>query len=346
MDHAHIRAYFLAIVTTLLTVLAVYMLRPFLVTVGLAAVFAVIFAPLNKSLIRARFPKALAALATLIIGVVCVAVPLSFLGVQLFHEAQDVYTSVSEPGSAARLQHAITSIGHSLDSSVPGSQPYFQSLSDNLTTYVRQSLSWGLNHAGVIFSGTLSFLLQAFVFLMTLYYFLKEGSRLGDAIGRFSPLAPAETEALTARLKQTIDSVVKGSLFIALIQGALTAVGFLIFGIPNSVLWGSVAVIGALIPSVGTALVMVPGVLYLLFVGHTGSAIGLALYGFIGVGTVDNFLRPYLVGGKASIHPLLVLLSVLGGVAFFGAGGLFLGPLIISLLLGLLSIYTPSRPQI
>jgi predicted PurR-regulated permease PerM len=178
---------------------------------------------------------------------------------------------------------------------------------------------------------------------MTLYYFLKERARVDDAITRFSPLAPAETSALVKRLKQTINSVVKGSLFIALIQGALTAVGFLIFGIPNAVLWGSVAVIGALIPSVGTALVMVPGIIYLLLTSHTGAAIGLAIYGFIGVGTVDNFLRPYLVGGQASIHPLLVLLSVLGGIAFFGAGGLFLGPLVVSLLLGLLSIYTPSR---
>jgi len=343
MDHAHIRAYFLAIVTTLLTVLAVFMFRPFLVTVGLAAVFAVIFTPLHARLKKARFPDALAALATILIGAICIVVPLSFLGTQLFSEAQDVYGTLSDPGSAARIQGALSSAGRSIGRSVPGSQAYIDSLSTNLSAYVRQGLSWSLGHAGAIFSGTLGFLLQLFIFIMTLYYFLKEGPRVARAIERFSPLAPSETEALTSRLKQTISSVVKGTFFIALIQGALTAVGFLIFGIPNAVLWGAIAVIGALIPSIGTALVLVPGVLYLLFIGHTGTAIGLAIYGFVGVGTVDNFLRPYLMAGTARIHPLLVLLSVLGGIAFFGAGGLFLGPLVVSLLLGLLSIYTPAK---
>jgi predicted PurR-regulated permease PerM len=342
MDHAHIRAYFLAILTTLLTVIAVYMLRPFLVTIGLAAVFAVVFTPLHKRLLRMRLPASIAALLTLIIGTVCVLVPTTYLGIQLFREAENVYSVISQPGSITQAQAALVSLGGHLEPSIPGAQAYFQSLSMNLGAFARQGLSWGLSHAGILFSGTLAFLLQLFVFMMTLYYLLKEGSRLKGAIERFSPLSSTETAELITRLIRTINSVVRGTFVIALIQGALTAVGFTIFGIPNGVLWGTVAVIGALIPSVGTALVFIPAFLYLLFVGHTGAAIGLAIYGLCGVGIVDNFLRPYLVGGRASIHPLLVLFAVLGGLALFGPGGLFLGPLVFSLLLGLLSIYTPS----
>lgn len=343
MDHTHIRAYFLAIVTTLLTVLTVYMLRPFLITVGLAAVFAVIFTPLHGKFMRARLPESLAALLTLVIGILLVAVPVSFLSVQLFKEAQSVYTAISEPGRIAQTQVAISTIGQSLNATIPGASSYIDSVVANIGAYAKQGLGWSLSHAGAVFSGTLSFLLQFFVFMMTLYYFLKEGPRLKKTIERFSPLSPAETTALSARLTLTINSVVRGTLVIAIIQGALTAVGFLIFGISNAVLWGTVAIIGALIPSLGTAIVFVPAVLYLLAISHTGGAIGLAIFGLFGVGVVDNFLRPYLVGGKASIHPLLILLSVLGGLAFFGPGGLFLGPLVISLLIGLLSLYTPSN---
>jgi predicted PurR-regulated permease PerM len=342
MDHPHARAYFLAIVTTLLTVLTLYMLRPFLVTIGLAAVFAVIFLPLHKKFLKARIPGGLAAALTLLVGSICVLVPASYLSIQLFKEAENVYTTISQPGSVTQAQAALSSLGASLEGTIPGAQAYLDSFSVDLGVYARQGLSWGISHAGVFFSSTLAFLLQFFVFMMTLYYLIKEGDKLKRAIEKFSPLSKDETELLVNRLIKTINSVVRGSFVIALIQGALTAVAFTIFGISNSVLWGTIAVIGALIPSVGTALVFIPAVLYLLFIGSTGGAIGLAIFGVFGVGVVDNFLRPYLVGGRASIHPLLILLSVLGGLALFGPGGLFLGPLVISLLLGLLSIYTPT----
>ena len=111
----------------------------------------------------------------------------------------------------------------------------------------------------------------------------------------------------------------------------------------NGILWGTVTVFAALIPSIGSGFVTVPGAIYLLATGHIGNGIGLAIWGLLFIGLVDNVLRPYLLAGRASIHPLLILLSVLGGLALFGPGGLFLGPLIISLLLGLLSIYAPER---
>ncbi len=343
MENPHIRAYFLAIVTTLLAVLVVYMFRPFLVTLGLAGIFSVTFTPLTNRLRRAGLSETLASLSTLLIATIVVAVPVSFLSVQLFHEAENVYITLSEPGSVSSVQAGITSLGYSLNGTFPGAGDYFANLSQNVGAYAQQGLRYALGNAGAFFAGTFSFLLQLFVFLMTLYYLLKERVRIIDAFKRFSPLTKPESEALTARLIRTITSVVRGTLVIALLQGALTAIGFALFGVPNSVLWGTVAVIGALIPSVGTALVFIPGVLYLFFIDQVGAAIGLGLFGVFVVGIADNILRPYLVGSKAAIHPLIVLLSVLGGLTFFGPGGLFLGPLVVSLLLGLLSIYTPSH---
>lgn len=341
MDHTHIRAYFLAIVTTLLTVLVVYMLRPFLVTVGMAAVFAVIFQPLNRRFAK-RMPRGPAAFATLLIAIVCFAVPLTFLGVQFFRESQNVYGLLSQPGSIEHTQQALIGLGQKLDPTIPGAAAYVATLSTKIGAYAHQGVNLGFGYAGSVVTGTFAFILQLFVFLMTLYYILKEGPWLKKAIERFSPLTVTETNELFERLSRTISSVVRGTLLIALIQGALSAIGFTIFGVPNSVLWGTVAVFASMIPAIGVAAVFVPAVLFLLFTGHAGAGIGLAIFGTLVVGTIDNFLRPFLMSSRASIHPLLILLSVLGGVAFFGFAGLFLGPLVISLFLGLLSIYAPA----
>jgi predicted PurR-regulated permease PerM len=342
MDHAHIRAYFLAIVTTLLTILTVYMLRPFLVTVGLAAVFAVILTPLHRSLQRAKLPETLAALITLFIGVLCLALIASFVGVQLFKEAHSVYAALSQPGSIGQAQTTISKFGYSLNPTFPGAGSYFESIAANLSVYAQEALGWSFGQVGSVLSTTLGFLLQFFTFVMTLYYLLREGPRLKIATERYSPLTKDETATLISRLILTISSVVRGTLFVSVILGVFTTIGFFIFGIPNSTLWGTVAVIASLIPSIGAGLVFLPGILYLAYIGHMGAAIGLAIYGGIGVSFIDYGLRPYLMGSTSQIHPLLILLSVVGGLLFFGPAGLFLGPLVVSLLLGLLSIYNPS----
>lgn len=341
MDHAHIRTYFLITVTTLLTVLTLYMLRPFLATVGLAAVFAVIFSPISRKLEK-HIHRVPAALLTLLIAIACFALPLVFLGMQFFREANNLYSLFSQPGSIAHAQQALASIGDKLNPAIPGARAYFDDLSTHLNDYVHQASALGIAYVGTFFTRTFSFLLQLVVFLMTLYYLLKEGPRLKRGIEKFSPLSASETAEIFDRLVRTISSVMRGALLISLLQGILTALGFAIFGISNSVLWGTIAFLAALLPGIGVAIVFIPAVGYLLVIGHLGAGIGLALFGIIVIGAVDNLLRPYVLGSRSSIHPLLILLSVFGGLAFFGPAGLFLGPLVISLLLGLLSIYAPG----
>jgi predicted PurR-regulated permease PerM len=107
--------------------------------------------------------------------------------------------------------------------------------------------------------------------------------------------------------------------------------------------WGSIAAVAALIPGVGTALVVVPGVLYLFFTGSTGYAIGLLIWGLLAVGLIDNLLGPLVVNRGIKIHPFIILLSVLGGLTFFGLVGFILGPLIIAFLFALLEIYKNSK---
>jgi len=126
---------------------------------------------------------------------------------------------------------------------------------------------------------------------------------------------------------------------IAIIQGLLSGAGFFIFGVPNPALWGIIAAICALVPGFGTSLVLVPAIIYLFFAGTGAAAIGLALWGALLVGLVDNFLSPILMQRGINIHPLFILFSIIGGLAFFGPSGFIMGPLFLSLLFTLFDIY-------
>src|SRR6185369_1295230 len=113
--------------------------------------------------------------------------------------------------------------------------------------------------------------------------------------------------------------------------------------VPHPALWGSFAVIAALIPGIGTSLIIVPGVLYLFFTSTNLYALGLFIWGVLAVGLIDNYLGPILVHRGVNIHPFLILLSVMGGLIFFGPIGFIAGPLVVALLFALLEIYKTSR---
>lgn len=322
--------------------LSFFILSPFLASVTLAAIFAVVLNPLYERLLKVfGNRKAISALSTVIITILCILAPLAILGTQIFKEALQVYGSITEVNSTQNmLVTVINSLGKIAEDFLPGSGFFFNNLSTNVDIYVKQGFTWLINHFGTAVSSASSLLLSFFIFLISFYYLLIDGLKLKQEIIKLSPLDDSDDKVVFDRLKSAVDSVVKGSLLIALIQGVLTAVGFTLFGVPNAVLWGTLTMIAALIPGIGTALVLFPAVLYLFIVGSTLSALGLIAWGLFAVGLIDNMLYPKLVGRELKMHPLIVLLSVLGGLAFFGPIGIFLGPITISLLFAFIYIYS------
>ena len=174
---------------------------------------------------------------------------------------------------------------------------------------------------------------------MAFFFLLKDGGKLKQKIISLSPLTKDEDEAIIKKIALSINSVIRGNLLIAVLQGISTSIGLTIVGVPNPIVWGTLAAVGALIPGVGTTIVLLPAIGYLYFTGQVIGAVGLLVWGILAVGMIDNFLGPKLVGKGAGLHPLLVLLSVLGGLILFGPIGFILGPLVISLLVVLLDIY-------
>ncbi len=326
------QVYFLLIILVGTFVLAFFIFRPFLYALILATVFATMFQPVYQKIVGfVRGQQELAAFVTILIVIVFIFTPLIFLGIQIFQEAQQLYFSFTDTGSGGK--DAVLNIFNGLINNI------------NIDQYFKQGLGWMLEHLGSIVTGLAKVALSSFIFLIALYYLLKDGQKLKKTVIALSPLTDTDDETIFKKLELAVNSVVKGSLTVAFIQGILTAVGFAIFGVPNAVLWGTVATIAALIPGIGTALVITPAVIFLFFTSGLFPGFGLLIWGVIAVGLIDNFLGPKLVGHGMQLHPLIVLLAVLGGLAFFGPIGFLLGPLTISLLFTLLDIYFSLRTR-
>lgn len=332
--------YFLLLLLAGAFVITYFIFEPFLPALVMAAVFAVILQPAYHR-IRAEMPRwpSVSALLTVLLSLVCILVPLGFIGTQIGFEAAGLYSSLTDGSAQAELTSFIQSLERMAGVYVPGAENFSEQLSNNISTYARSALTWLLQHLGTAFSGVASLFLSLFIFFIALYYLLRDGARVKQSLVELSPLRDSYDESVFHKLELAVNSVIKGNLMIASLQGVLSAAGFMIFGVPNPVLWGTVTAIAALIPAVGTGLVFLPIILFLLVTGNAFGAIGLAIWGVLAVGLIDNLLAPRLIGSGMKLHPLLVLLSVLGGITFFGAVGIFLGPLSLSLLFAFLSIY-------
>lgn len=331
MDQQRFQNYFFLLLLVGIVLLTFRIFSPFVSPLVVAATFAVIFQPLFAVLLRFIPQRSLAALvATLSVFVIVVA-PLSFFGTLLFQEARALYVSLDESPTA--LPQSLTTLGQEqLDALVP-------TLSFDITDYTRQILSWLFANASTAFSSAVQFLASTFLAFLALYYFFKDGGRLIEKLTKLSPLRDRYDVQIFDRLRLAVVSVIKGSLMIAMLQGLAATLGFMLFGVPHPVLWGSITIVAALIPHVGTGLVVVPAVGYLFFTGNVAPSVALAIWGITAVGLIDNLLGPKLIERGLRIHPFLILLAVLGGLIMFGPVGFLLGPIVLSLLFALLDIY-------
>lgn len=335
-----IRPYFLMAAILGAGVLTIIVFLPFLKPLALAAVFAVVLQGLYQRVVKflGGWPST-SALLTVLMSVFFILLPLSLVGVLVGNEAHGLYASLETGSGQSIIAQMFLRVDETFGD-VPGIGEFTRGASVDVSTYTKEALQWITSHSGEIFSSVSQLLLAFFIFFIALYYLLRDGKRVRQILIELSPLSDREDTRVLDRLELAVNSVIKGNLVIALVQGVLTTIGFTIFGVPNTILWGMVAAVAALIPGIGTGLVFIPAVAFLFFTGATVPALGLLVWGALGVGLIDNFLGPKLVGRGMNLHPLLVLLAVLGGLIYFGPAGIFLGPLTLSLLFALVSIYS------
>ncbi|OHA83413.1 MAG: hypothetical protein A2937_03785 [Candidatus Yonathbacteria bacterium RIFCSPLOWO2_01_FULL_47_33b] len=340
MSYQKSELYFIFALLAMAGTLTFFIFQPFLYALILAVIFATVFEPVHKRILAATREKAgLAALLTTTFVLVVIVVPVTFLGVQIFKESVQLYSSLANNGGGDGLSRSIGQVVQRLGI------PFLPTESLEVGQYMRQGLGFLVKNLDTVFSNVAKIMAGIFVLLIALYHLFKDGSKIKKTVIALSPLHDVHDETIFSKLQLSINSVVRGSISIGAIQGVVAATGLALFGVPSPVLWGSVAAIAALIPGFGTSLVLVPAVLFLFFTGASTAALGLLVWDILAVGLVDNVLGPKLIGRGTKLPSFLVLLSILGGVSFFGPIGLLFGPLAVSLFVAFLEIYSAIKKE-
>lgn len=333
--YARPETYFFLGVLVLVGTLTFLVFAPFLSTIILSATVAVVIYPAYKKLLKLLGgSKSLASLVTVVLLVAVIIIPFLLITAQIFNETTQTYHQLvsGDDTVSVLLNDAQTKVNAGIERIIPG-------MTVDIRNYITMGSKWLLQNIGAFFSGTLSVGLHLFLGIFALFYFLRDGKSFVDSFEKSRLLAPEYADILIRKLRLAIQSIIGGKILVAVAQGLAAGIAFWIFGVPNPAFWGTITGLAALVPNLGTAIVIGPAVLYLFAMGHMVSAIGLAVVGVFCIGLLDNFLSPKLIGDKLKIHPLAILFSILGGIAFFGPQGFLLGPLVISLMVVLLEIY-------
>jgi len=341
-----IQDYFFFTLLAVALVLSFIIFLPFLTPILLAVVVATVFYPLHKKIskwvAKGNVSSYLSSFISMVIILAIVIIPLSLISIKISMEAKSVYEYYSLGGGDIPVIEQINQSVHSLIQKViPGAQT---SISDsvNVKTYITGLAKSIFANIDSIFSSVAKIFFELIIFVLALFYLLKDGLSLRKHLVKISPLADGQDEAIIHKMNNAVMSVIRGTLLVALIQGILTGIGFMFTGVPNPALWGATAMIASLIPGFGTSLVLVPAIVFLLIKGNVLAGIILIIWSSLAVGLIDNFLGPKLMSGGTGIHPIILLLSVVGGVSFFGPVGFLAGPLLISFVMSLISVYKTS----
>ncbi len=314
------------------SLLAALLFVPFLKPILFAVVLAVAFEPLYEVLLRRlRSPAAAATAATLVVLLLVLA-PLGLIAANLIREAGVVYRAMVEhtaqeggwgAWAAAAVEQPVQWLAQKTGLPAPDVKA---ALLDQAQELVKLLGSWGASLLGNL-TATLG---NALLSLFILFFLFLEGPKIRQGIDEWSPLEVEKTGVLLGAIRDSIIANVYGMAAVAISQGALTAIGFLIAGLKAPVFWGVAAGICSLIPVVGTAIVWAPAALILLLQGAWGKALFLALWGALVVGMSDNFVRPWVLSGRTGMSGLLIFFALMGGMQAFGFLGLFAGPVILS----------------
>ena len=339
----NLRTAFVLLLVVAVTALFLAVTWPFFKPLLLGALLAGLFHPLYRWITRLLGGRAsLGAAVTLLVLLVLGLGPVSaFLGIVL----QQALTMSDQaiPWLSKHLGAASTfNVNEWLVQRFPALAKYMPSqeqLVEQVGTAAKTAGAFLVTFASRMTATTAAFLLNLFVMLYAMFFFFRDGHKILERIFYYTPLSDEDETRMLSQLASITRATVKGTLVIGVIQGALAGIAFWVTGIEGAALWGTIMTILSIIPGIGAALVWVPAVIILFVTGQYLTATLLAAWCAAVVGTVDNFLRPVLVGRDAKMPDLLILIGTLGGLFLFGPIGFIVGPIVCGLFLTVWDIY-------
>ncbi|MBK1631512.1 hypothetical protein CKO31_12315 [Thiohalocapsa halophila] len=316
------------------------MIAQFLMAILMAGLFSALTQPVFHWLTRLfGGNRYLGAAVNLLLLVLVVLLPVTLLAGIVIAQAVDVGRSLTPIAvQFVREPEAFITWLHNL--------PYYQEvmayedeLKNQLAASIEAAGSFLVGGLSQVAISTANLLFMALVFLYTFFFFQLDGHKVVHAILYYLPLEDRVERRLLTKFTLVTQAMLKGTFLIGLLQGALAGIAFGVAGVPHAVFWGTVMAVLSIVPGIGSAVVWVPASIILMLQGSVVAGVGLFLFCALVVGSIDNLLRPILVGKDTNMHELMIFFGTLGGLFTFGMAGLLIGPVIASLFLTIWEIY-------
>lgn len=312
---------------------------PFFPALTWAVTLAILLAPIHRR-IEARLKRAnLAASASVLLVALIAVVPILFLVGDLIEEAQKGALVIEEMVGSGEWRREIEAhpriapIGHWVEKQL------------DLPATIAGMTNWLTNFSAKLVQGSLVQLVGILLTFYLLFYFLRDRAWAIRALQELSPLSDSEMAQVFTRVVDTVHATIYGTLAVAVVQGTLGGLMFWWLDLPAPVLWGAVMGMLAIVPVLGAFIIWIPAAIFLALSGNWGNALILTAWGAAVVGGIDNVLYPMLVGNRLKMHTVPAFISIVGGLIVFGASGLILGPLTLTITTLLLEIWRTRIAQ-
>ena len=331
-SRSRLRAYILVAITLAGLFICFLLTAPFLPALTWAVALAILFAPAHNWVeTKVKAPNFASAISVLWIGLLIV-LPVTFLGSRLINEAAKGAVTIKETVSSGDWRRMVE--GHNTLATLAEwiDQLDLPSAIGDITTGLATA------SASLVRGGILQLVTLILTFYL-LFYFLRDRRAIVDWLQDISPLSEVEMNRLMSRIVDTVRATLYGTVAVAALQGTLGGLIFWWLELPLPLLWGFVMGLLAIIPVFGAFVVWMPTAIFLALSGSWEKALILSSWGAIAIGCIDNLLYPMLVGNRLKLHTVAAFFSVVGGVTLFGAPGIILGPLTVTVTVFLLELW-------
>ena len=339
MDFSKIRNYLFLGSLLIVTIVFLYLLKPFAYPIFWAAILAALFNPFYKKINASLGRPNLSALFTLLVIALIIILPLAIIFILVIRELIMLYVSFNTSGG--EIGAFISTAGTFLTSNHFLAKLHINNafITERLTELSRTFLAFIINAASSITQNSFLFLALFFLMLYTLFFFLRDGEKLLKKLMYLCPLGDRYEILLYEKFTSTASAALKSTLIVGTLQGFVSGILFYAVGIPGALIWGIIMGALSIIPATGSFLIWLPAGIIMLMTGHLWQGIVILLVGAVVISTIDNLLRPMLAGKDLEMPPIIILFSTLGGVALFGISGFVIGPIIAALFLAFWEMY-------
>ncbi len=313
---------------------------PYLPAIMMAVVLAIVFWPVHRDLLSSvKNREFLAALLSTAFVLVVIVIPVLIFSTLLFKEVARIYGELS--ADPVHLDGVMNQAMEWVTTWWPAAGEYLGQVLTGFDPdqYIAQAIQWMFKTSNTVFTHTFHLIIAGAISVLALFYLFKDGRRAVEYFKKVSPLETGYEDTILQKIETAINSVIRGRVLIALIQGLLTGLALALVGIPAPILWSGVTAVLSVIPMLGPGLVITPAAIFLFYTGQVWSAVFLLAVAVGAIYFVDDILAPLLIRRGMHIHPFLILIAILGGIGVFGPMGFVAGPVVLALFFALLEIY-------